>query len=144
MHELMHIREIGHPVDANYLPGIKDRPVQGWPGISYSPSAPRGSNTYSYGDWFTKWLAQSSGNTPNEMANNADNYALFILANYVQSVRGWYPSKRQVPISPTTKDGYSVAGVNGTSGNATSVDASTIWGDSPFDFDNYCYSSPDD
>jgi hypothetical protein len=128
----MHIREIGTPTTDAYN-GIVDLPVQGWPGI---PSV--GQTTPSYGDWFTKWLAQSAGNLPEDPLNNADNYALFMLANYVQTKKGWYPSKRQVPISPTSQRGYSI------SSNDTAVDVNTVYGDSPYDFDGYCYSHGDD
>ena len=132
----MHIREIGYPSDSNALPGIKDIPVQGWPGIRYWPTEPW-RNKPAYGDWFTKWLAQSAGNIPEDPVNNADNYALFVLANYVLSKKGWYPSRRQVPISPLSERGYA------TSLNSTGVDTDTVYGDSPFDYNNYCYSHPD-
>lgn len=71
-HELMHIGQIGEA--ASPLDGfIIDQPVKGWPGIPYSPGA--GSNTLSYGDFFTKWLAQSPGNLITDAIDNADNYA---------------------------------------------------------------------
>lgn len=68
----MHVGQIGQaasPLDT----GIIDQPVKGWPGIPYSPGSP--SNTGSYGDWFTKWLAQSGGSIITDAVDNADNYA---------------------------------------------------------------------
>ena len=132
----MHIREIGHPSESSGLPGIKDRPVQGWTGIPYTPGSP--TNELSYGDWYTKWLAQSSGYALDEAMNNADNYALFIMANYVQSTKGWYPSKEQVPISPVSRTGYLLAETN-----ETSVDADNIYGSPPHYYDSYCYVQSD-
>ena len=68
----MHVGQIGkaaNPLDS----GIIDQPVQGWPGIPYDPSST--TNTGSYGDFFTKWLAQSDGNLIVNAIDNADNYA---------------------------------------------------------------------
>ena len=61
----MHIRQIGHNMNPLYG-GIIDVPVIGWPDVPFTRK--------SYGDWYTKWLAQN-GVSAEDMVDNADNYA---------------------------------------------------------------------
>ena len=89
--------EIGTP--AGPYVGITNVPVLGWPGIPYSPDSIH--NTPAYGDQFTKRVAQAEGSYPGEAVNNADNCALFFLANYIYTKKGFYPHKFQVPLDPT-------------------------------------------
>ena len=132
-HELMHIAEIGHP--ASQYGGIIDVPIQGWPNIPYNARIPR-SNTPAYGTHFTKWLAQAEGSLSTEPVDNADNYALFMLSNYIESKKGFYPHKYQVPLDPTGAP-TQLQGVNAT-------DKSTPRGpNDPFDYAHYCYDAGD-
>lgn len=68
----MHIGAIGKGVHP-HQPWIIDQPVKNWPGIPYSPGS--AENRISYGDWFTKWLAQYRGSIITDAIGNADNYA---------------------------------------------------------------------
>lgn len=71
----------------------------------YHPDVPYDmpNNHYqaAYGPLFTKWNAQSDLVGDSYAANNAENYALFFMANYVNREKGFYPSLPQVPIIPT-------------------------------------------
>jgi len=121
-HELMHINEIGFP--ASPYPGITDVIVRGWPELP--------ANTPAYGSLFTKWLAQAEGGQGSDPVDNAENYALFMLANYVQREKGFYPHKYQVPLDP-------VAPPKAQAINTT--DAGILDEDNPFDYEHYCYVS---
>ena len=149
----MHIAEIGYPVGP--YEGIIDVPVQGWPGIPYKPNYYH--NTPAYGDFFTKWLAQAEGSDPREPVDNADNYALFFLANYIYTQKGFYPHRRQVPLDPTKAPPELTATATSASLNLASIstevatpapagDKNTVMAgsgitdpDDPFDREHYCY-----
>lgn len=126
----MHVGDIGIP--ASPFPGIIDVDVTGWPTIPYERGA--STNTQSYGISFTKWLAQAEGNLGSDPVDNADNYALFYLANYVFNKKGFYPHEWTLPLDPTRRppDMPHVLAEN---------DLETDDPDNPFDYQHYCYNA---
>lgn len=118
------------------LDGIIDQAVVGWPGVF---------DHQSYGDYYTKWLAQDPTSTADRPVDNADNYArqwsslqflqrvaddeiVFFLANFIQKQLGYYPSRKVLPIFPDTLNALSE--VNVTTGDFA---AETAIG-------SYCYT----
>lgn len=79
----MHIPAIGHSVAYFPDPGVVDVVTIGY-------NAKRGDGR-AYGGARAKWLAASINHPPADPVNNAENYALFTLANYVIKTKGFYP-----------------------------------------------------
>ncbi|KAF2718587.1 hypothetical protein K431DRAFT_127981 [Polychaeton citri CBS 116435] len=132
----MHIRAIGHPASP-LDPGVIDQPVKDWPGITYDPNVPA-NNRGSYGSSFTKWAAQSNHGLITDAIDNAENYALFATAYYIQKNLGYYPHLRQVAISPTDSNDILSSDVDGPS--EANLSAAGFVDDSPFNYNIYCYT----
>lgn len=116
----MHIGEIGFP--ASPYPGIEDVIVQGWPELP--------ANTRAHRTLLTKWLAQAEGGQGSDPVDDAENYALFMLADYVQKEKGFYPHKYQVPLDPVPPP--KTQAVNSTK-------AENLAGNDPLEYDHYCH-----
>lgn len=81
-------------------------------------------------DFWGQWLAQAEGGQGSDPVDNAENYALFMLANYVHKDKGFYPQKYQVPLDPVPPP--KTQAVNSTK-------AGNVDGDDLFEYDHYCY-----
>jgi hypothetical protein len=78
-----------------------DLPVPYYPKVPYDMKPGHHRYKAAYGPLFTKWLAQSDYVDEGYSANNADSYAMFMMANCVNRKKGFYPSMPQVPIIPS-------------------------------------------
>ncbi|EPE35633.1 hypothetical protein GLAREA_11333 [Glarea lozoyensis ATCC 20868] len=102
-HELLHIDAIGKGTGFDH---VWDVPVPYYhPDVPYDPV--NGILQTAYGPLFTKWLAQSDLVQDFYASSNAENYAMFFMANFVNRKRKFYPSLPQVAINPfrEPKDG---------------------------------------
>ena len=73
------------------------------PDIPYKTKEGHAVFQVAYGPLFSKWLAQSDLVDVGYGSSNADNYAMFFMANYVNRKKNFYPSLPQLHVNPFRK-----------------------------------------
>ncbi|KAF2716096.1 hypothetical protein K431DRAFT_308066 [Polychaeton citri CBS 116435] len=136
VHKLMHMSAVGHPVNP-LDPHIIDQLVKQWKGILYDPMNLDG-NKDSYSSSFAKWAAQSDAVIITDAIDNAENYALFATAYYVQKNLDYYPHINQPAISPTSPSDFMAYDVDGPS--QANLSAAGFARNSLFNYKIFCYS----